>query len=144
MVIHRHLPGIALILAACQMSSPTFADVTIRNTSSQAIQEGKLVVFQREYRFEHLSPGESLTVSFTTAGGGSYRIALTFASGRALSSNSLGYVGEGIPARDTIVIGDDSITIANGLRPESEPPLPLTPFADLLHPSPSAPTPAGA
>jgi hypothetical protein len=126
-MLKRFLPITALLLvSSCTFFGPTYADVTLRNDTSENISRVSIMVTRHRYELTDLSPGEARTISFTTAGDDSFNIGVTFESGRELKTQSLGYLTEGIQSRDTIRILPRSFELDTDIRPDAESPLPLT------------------
>jgi hypothetical protein len=118
--------AVLLALPSCRVFGDTYADVTIDNATNENISRATLWVARHTYQLADIKPGDSRTISFTTAGDDSYRLAITFVSGRELNVESLGYVGEGMASRDKLRIHEGSVQLVAGTRPGSDAPLPLT------------------
>ena len=126
MVIRRLAFALLVIQVACRGLDPTYADVTLENASQDLISRATISVARREYEIVDLRPGERRTVSFITAGDGSYRVDAKFQSGRSIAAESIGYIGEGMPSRDTIRVSEGGFELIAGTRSTTEAPLPLT------------------
>jgi hypothetical protein len=127
----KYLLAIAstVALTSCSVFGDTYADVTLVNVSADVVRHATVEVAWRQYVVTDLAPMQRHTISFVTAGDGSYDLSVRFASGEGFEQRNIGYVSAGISSRDEILIRDGSAKYVAGRRPDAEAPLPLTPHS---------------
>ena len=83
----------------------------LRNTSGEAVAHGTILLFGDEHAFGPIEPGGSAELTLPFSGEGGYTVDVEFASGRSLTSGSMGYLTPGMSIVNVVEIREDEISI---------------------------------
>ena len=121
------LIGVAVAALLAAAGARTFfhlylvpSQITLINRSNEPVSDARLRQRNEEIALGPIEPGHMRSADFI-AREGSLTLAVTFGSGRTVSTDNVGYLAAGIPVTVIFEVSDNKVALLNVVKRNSSP-----------------------